>query len=302
MEQVNGDKIDVAAVLKDIRGVDLETDPAVMRPYPNYQTRFITTHKNSCRCARFSPDGKFIATGSADTSIKLLDVEKMMSYSQLKNESGEGEDMQLTRPVIRTFYDHTAAINDLDFHPFFPVLASCARDCSVKFYDYSSSVKRSFKQLQDTHNIRTICFHPCGDFLLAGTEHTMIRLYDIKAEKTFVNPNTEKNHFAPINQVRYASDGRVFASCSKDGTVKLWDGADNTCINTLSHAHGGLEVCTVQFSRNKNISSPAERTPRHEFGMLARVGNSDVFSQAPQNIHTGKIGFKFVSVTMKISF
>jgi len=132
--------------------------------------------------------------GSVDTSIKLLDVEKMMSYSQLKNES-EGEDMQLTRPVIRTFYDHTAAINDLDFHPFFPVLASCARDCSVKFYDYSSSVKRSFKQLQDTHNIRTICFHPCGDYLLAGTEHTMIRLYDIKAEKNLCKPKHREKSF-----------------------------------------------------------------------------------------------------------
>jgi len=51
--------------------------------------------------------------------------------------------------------------------------------------------------------------------------------------------------------VRYASDGRVFASCSKDGTVKLWDGTDNTCINTITNAHGGQEVCTVQFSRNK---------------------------------------------------
>jgi cleavage stimulation factor subunit 1 len=174
-------KIDVAAVLKEIRGVDLENDTISHRPYPNYQTRFITTHKNSCRCAKFSPDGKFIATGSADTSIKLLDVEKMMSYSQLKND--EGEDAQLTRPVIRTFYDHTAPVNDLDFHPAYPVLASCARDCSIKLYDYNSSVKRSFKQLQDTHNIRTICFHPCGDFLITGTEHTMIRLIDIKAEK-----------------------------------------------------------------------------------------------------------------------
>uniref|UniRef100_A0A6B2L520 Cleavage stimulation factor 50 kDa subunit n=1 Tax=Arcella intermedia TaxID=1963864 RepID=A0A6B2L520_9EUKA len=247
------EKIDVAAVLKEIRGIDFETDTGMMKQYPNYQTRFITTHKNSCRCAKFSPDGKYIATGSADTSIKLLDVEKMMSYSQLKNEAEkiEGEDMQLSRPVIRTFYDHTAAINDLDFHPTFSVLASCGRDCSVKFYDYNSSVKRSFKQLQDTHNIRTICFHPCGDYLLAGTEHTMIRLYDIKSEKPYINPIDKHNHFGPINMVRYAADGRIFASCSKDGSVKLWDGVDNSCVNTIPNAHAGREVTTVQFSRNK---------------------------------------------------
>lgn len=68
---------------------------AKTRNFPNYQTRFITTHKNACRVAKFSPDGKrsfiagcnntgrFVATGSTDTSIKMLDVEKMKTYSQV---------------------------------------------------------------------------------------------------------------------------------------------------------------------------------------------------------------------------
>lgn len=121
-------------------------EPVSKRPYPNYQTRFITTHKNSVRCAKFSPDGKVIATGSADTSIKLLDVQKMVNYSQSKNEGGD--DFQGARPVLRTLYDHTQAINDIDFHPTLPLLASASRDNTIKFYDYHSSMKKSFKYLQ----------------------------------------------------------------------------------------------------------------------------------------------------------
>lgn len=40
------------------RGLDLEsTEPPPLRPIPNYNTKFITTHKNPCRIAKFSPDG-----------------------------------------------------------------------------------------------------------------------------------------------------------------------------------------------------------------------------------------------------
>jgi WD40 repeat protein len=43
----------------------------------SYLTKFVTTHKGPCRAAAFSPDGTQAATGSADASIKLLEVEKM---------------------------------------------------------------------------------------------------------------------------------------------------------------------------------------------------------------------------------
>ena len=40
------------------RGLDLEsTEPPPARVIPNYNTKFITTHKNPCRVAKFSPDG-----------------------------------------------------------------------------------------------------------------------------------------------------------------------------------------------------------------------------------------------------
>jgi len=87
--------------------------------------------------------------------------------------------------------------------------------------------------------------------LLVGTDHTMIRIYDINAEKPFVFPNEDQNHYGPINMIRYTSDGKIYASCSKDGSVKLWDGVSNHCLNTIPNAHNGMEVCTVQFSRNR---------------------------------------------------
>lgn len=112
---------------------------SVPRPFPDYTQLYYTQHKGPCRCAAFSADGKYAATGSHDTSLKVLDVAKM------KNRSGDAGD----KPVIRTLYDHVATVNDLSFHPNGLVLASCSDDQSIKLFDLSKpGVKRAFRYLQ----------------------------------------------------------------------------------------------------------------------------------------------------------
>ncbi|EFA80941.1 WD40 repeat-containing protein [Heterostelium album PN500] len=215
----------------------------------SFLTKFITTHKNACRCAKFSWDGKFVATGSSDTSIKLLDVNKMRNYNQTKNETTE--DFAPSRPVVRTFYDHSQPISDLDFHPSAPILASASKDCTIRFYDYKSSLKRSFKFIQDSHSVRTINFHPCGDMLLAGTDHHMIRLYDVNTFQSYTARKVNEHHHGAINQVRYSLDGNIFASCSKDNTIKIWDATNFGLINTIGSPHNAKEVTSIQISRNQ---------------------------------------------------
>lgn len=181
------------------RRVDFDVD-APPRVFPNYQTKFITTHKNACRTAKFSPDGKYVVTGSADASMKLLDVAKMKTYNQ--NKSDHGEDFAPAKPVIRTFYDHAEAVNDVDFHPALPILASCSRDMSIKFFDYTQpNAKRAFKSLQDTHNVRSIHFHPSGQFMASGTAHSVIRLYDLNNFECYTAARPTDHHMGPINQV-----------------------------------------------------------------------------------------------------
>ncbi|KAK8559368.1 hypothetical protein V6N13_026793 [Hibiscus sabdariffa] len=58
----------------------------------------------STRCARFSTDGRFVATGSADTSIKLFDISKIKQMMLPDSKDGP------VRPVIRTFYDHAQVL------------------------------------------------------------------------------------------------------------------------------------------------------------------------------------------------
>jgi len=52
---------------------------------------------------------------------------------------------------------------------------------------------------------------------------------------------------------RYSPDAKLYTSASRDGSIKIWDGVSNRCVNSFVKAHGGSEVCSVTFSRNGKV-------------------------------------------------
>ncbi|CAB3366752.1 Hypothetical predicted protein [Cloeon dipterum] len=235
-------------------GLDLEyeTDIQSLAPEPAlYETAYVTSHKGQCRAGAFSLDGNLVATGSVDASIKILDVERMLAKSAPDaDERGTGQDQQ-GHPVIRTLYDHLEEVTSLEFHPKELILASGSSDYSIKLFDFSkTSVRKAYKTITDSEPIRCMNFHPTGDYLLVGTSHPVIRLYDANTAQCYVCCFAAHQHKDEITAVKWALDAKVFASASKDGDIKLWDGVSNKCFNTIHRAHDGQEVSSLCFTRN----------------------------------------------------
>lgn len=98
--------------------------------------------------------------------------------------------------------------------------------------------------------LRSISFHPSGDFILVGTQHPTLRLYDINTFQCFVSCNPQDQHTDAICSVNYNPSANMYVTGSKDGCIKLWDGVSNRCITTFEKAHDGAEVCSAIFSKN----------------------------------------------------
>lgn len=249
------------------------------KSFPKHETRHVSEHKNVARCARFSSDGRFVATGSSDTSIKLFEVAKIKQMMLADARDGP------VRPVIRTFYDHSQPINDLDFHPQGTILISGAKDHTIKFFDFSKTVaRRAFRVIQDTHNVRSVSFHPSGDYLLAGTDHHIPHLYDVNTFQCYLSAHVQElNANVAINQVRYSSTGSIYVTASKDGSVRVWDGVTAQCVRPIIGAHGSMEATSASFTRDQRfiLSCGKDSTVK-----LWEVGTGRLIKQYLGAVHT----------------
>ncbi|KAF4663732.1 cleavage stimulation factor, 3' pre-RNA, subunit 1 [Perkinsus olseni] len=257
---------------------DMITEEAkrVTRPTPVVRLRFTTQHKKEVRCVAFSPDGRLCASGSTDTSIKVLETAKMRMHAVAGGDAtllraGERDDG--LRPVVRTYYDHVGTVTSVSFHPRQPILFSGSYDKTLKVYDLTKPHhnKRAQHNVVDVYPINKVQVHPCGDFVYVGTLHRVIRLYDTRTLQCFSayygggagaggGGGGGQHHNGSVLDIACASDGSVFASAGSDGHVHLWDGVSNRLINKLHGApgvggstvkpHSGHPVFTVQWSRN----------------------------------------------------
>ena len=122
------------------------------------------------------------------------------SQDQLTSQQQSAEN----HPVIRTLYDHADEITTLAFHPFEPILASGSLDYTIKFFEYAKpSTKKAFKCIQEAEQVRSLSFHPGGDWLLVATQHPTLRLYRIETSQCYVASNPGDQHMQPVTSVEW---------------------------------------------------------------------------------------------------
>eukprot|EP01064_Diplonema_japonicum_P033687 TRINITY_DN6717_c0_g1_i1.p1 TRINITY_DN6717_c0_g1~~TRINITY_DN6717_c0_g1_i1.p1 ORF type:complete len:420 (+),score=54.66 TRINITY_DN6717_c0_g1_i1:51-1310(+) len=213
--------------------------------------RFYAANGTLIKSLQFSQDGQYLLAGDATGGTHLFLVSKMLTY---KGEAKSASSTALTR----VYGEATQSIEDVGFSPRASVIFSASRDGAIRMFNYTlPRSKRAIAIFKDDHSVNTMAMHPSGFHILSGTDHPVVRLWDIRQEKAFRAPDPISDHGSStagfVNALDFSPDGRTFVSGTSDGTMKIWDPSQpKWVVMPIEMCHSGAEVTSVQYSKTGN--------------------------------------------------
>jgi TRAP-type C4-dicarboxylate transport system substrate-binding protein/DNA-binding beta-propeller fold protein YncE len=169
-----------------------------------------------------SPDSKYLATASVDTTARLWDL--------------------ATGETIRTFSGHTGAIDGIAFSPDGKTLVTGSADHNIRLWDVMSGATiRVFSG--HTAEVGDVEFSPDGQFIVSSSGDQTARIWDVATGETL---HILSGHSSFLTRVIYSPDGKYVLTGSGDDTARLWDAATGQEVHVFT-GHSD-NVSAVAFS------------------------------------------------------
>jgi hypothetical protein len=202
-------------------------------------------HGNEIRCLAYSPDGRYLATGSFDETVALWDVSTMQVVARLGGARGvveavafsaDSATVAATSSSGRLCWWHVPdgkPLGERLAHPggasalaFAPagttgwMLATGGADRLVCLWPHETE-SRSIRLAGHTSRVDTLAVSGDGTRLASGSCDRTIRIWDVKsrAELAALRGCTDR-----VSHVVFSPDGRLLASADADEQcVRVWD-------------------------------------------------------------------------------
>ena len=167
-------------------------------------------HQDSVSDVAWSPDGKTLASGSRDNTIRLWDAS-----------SGQS---------LRTLQGHTSYVASVAWSPNGKTLASGSWDSTIRLWEVSSG--KLLGTLPGHHGaVVSVAWSPDGRILASASWDRTVRLWEVSGGRML---HTLPGHQNALTSVAWSPDGKTLASGSWDKTIRLWEAASGQPLGILS--------------------------------------------------------------------
>ncbi len=208
-------------------------------------------HKDGVNAVIFTPDKKYIITGSSDKTIKVWDIR---TGKEKKTLTGHGDyitSLSITKDgkylassswdgtvhiwslkkwkILTTLEGQFSYINSVSFSPTDKIVAFGGTDKKIFIFDYMlGELVQTLEGHTDT--IQTITFSPDGKLIASGGSDQTIRIWDVETGNLLKTINGHKDI---VKSLVFSPDGKFLVSGSWDSTIKVWNVKTGTLIKTL---------------------------------------------------------------------
>lgn len=196
---------------------------------PKIRNTFFCSIESSIK---FSPDGRYIASGGMAKRVAVWDI--------------------TSNKLVKNLDNSTATIESISFSPDGQLLVAGSFDGSVSVWDFTKGkifkvVRGVTKKEPFSPGVQCLSFSPDGSFV-AIADPGDIKIYNLLSGKIY---NTFTGHKGLISCLSYSPDGKYLASSSFDRSVIIWNLENGEIIKKLiGHIDG---VVSVSFSNDGKL-------------------------------------------------
>ena len=186
----------------------------------------------------FSPDGKYIVSGSHDGKIHLLDA-------------------QMGWQIGNLLQGHTGPVMSVAFSPDGRYIVSGSNDKTIRLWNAQTGGQVGNPLLGHISSVNSVAFSSDGSHIVSGSSDRTIQCWDAQTGCQVGNPL--QGHTDSVWSVAFSPDGRHIVSGSSDGTIQILDAQAGGQMRNLIQGHTGLIGRSVKFpSDRRNIVSGSE--------------------------------------------